>query len=253
MFKTHNNTKLTIMANKQYSKAFIPMSIILIVYSFITLIPSVSCDDTKTFIIYLGSLPKESSPSSYSPTSHHLTILQQVHNHPTSCLIRSYTKSFNGFAAKLTNDQRDKIAEMDEVVSVFESKQLRIQTTRSWDFMGFLETKATNKNLSTKSSDVVVGVLDTGVWPESESFSDNGLSDVPKKWRGTCAGGKNFTCNKKIIGARHYPASIDSARDGFGHGTHTASIAAGNIVHGVSFFGIANGMCVCVCIHRILN
>ncbi|KAI9114709.1 hypothetical protein K1719_014407 [Acacia pycnantha] len=237
---------------KQYCKAFIYVSFILIAF-LITLIPSVSCDDdvdTKTYIIYLGSLLKESaSSSSSSPTSYHLTILQQVTNNnngvmnASSCLIRSYTKSFNGFAAKLTRHQRDKIAEMTEVVSVFESKTLTIQTTRSWDFMGFVDT-AMRRNRSSSSSaesDVVVGLIDTGIWPESESFSDQGLGNVPKKWKGTCAGGKNFTCNKKIIGARHYTEGGDSARDEEGHGTHTASTAAGNTVHGVSFYGIANG------------
>ncbi|XP_028805274.1 LOW QUALITY PROTEIN: subtilisin-like protease SBT4.3 [Neltuma alba] len=235
---------------KQNSIALISLYfVILLASSFIPFL----CDannsesDTKTYIIYLGSLssvPKELS--SYSPTSHHLSILQQVSNggltainDATSSLIRSYTKSFNGFAAKLTSDQRDRIAEMDEVVSVFESKKLRIQTTRSWDFMGFVEK--TIKRNSSAESDVVVGVIDTGVWPESESFSDEGLSDVPEKWRGTCAGGKNFTCNKKIIGARFYSERRDSARDEHGHGTHTASIAAGNIVDGVSFYGLANG------------
>ncbi|XP_054797645.1 subtilisin-like protease SBT4.8 [Prosopis cineraria] len=200
-------------------------------------------DDTKTYIVYMGSLPR--GLPDYSPTSHHLRILHQVlnddvngiNNDATSSLIRSYRKSFNGFAAKLTSDQRDKIAEMDEVVSVFESKQLRIQTTRSWDFMGFTES-AIKRNVSAES-DVIVGVIDTGVWPESESFSDEGLSDVPKKWRGTCAGGRNFTCNKKVIGARSYAS--DSARDENGHGSHTASIAAGNLVNGVNFYGIANG------------
>ena len=56
---------------------------------------------------------------------------------------------------------------------------------------------------------------------------------------GTCAGGKNFTCNNKIIGARFY--ITDSARDVVGHGSHAASIAAGNDVNDVSFYGIAQG------------
>ncbi|XP_054797646.1 subtilisin-like protease SBT4.3 [Prosopis cineraria] len=204
-------------------------------------------DDTKTYIVYMGSLPR--GLPDYSPTSHHLRILHEVlnddvngiNNDATSSLIRSYTKSFNGFAAKLTSDQRDKIAEMDEVVSVFESKPLRIQTTRSWDFMGFTESAI--KRNATAESDVIVGIIDSGIWPESESFSDEGLSDVPKKWRGTC-GGKNFTCNKKIIGARFYDYAQgrrDTARDELGHGTHTASIAAGNKVHGVNFYGMASG------------
>ena len=84
-------------------------------------------------------------------------------------------------------------------------------------------------------------MIDTGIWPESESFSDENFRLVPKKWRGTCAVEKNFTCNKKLIGARFDVAGLDLARDVVGHGTHTASIAVGNIVNNASFYGIAQG------------
>ena len=54
-----------------------------------------------------------------------------------------------------------------------------------------------------------------------------------------------MSCYSKIIGARYYgasrPRSYRSARDYDGHGSHTASIAAGNIVNDVSFFGLAEG------------
>ncbi|XVE79674.1 hypothetical protein DITRI_Ditri14bG0077100 [Diplodiscus trichospermus] len=151
-------------------------------------------------------------------------------------LIRSYTKSFNGFAAWLTNEEAKKLAGMEGVVSVFPSKTYHFQTTRSWDFMGFNVTATRNK---TAESDVIIGVIDSGIWPESESFSDEGFGPPPKKWKGSCSGGKNFTCNNKLIGARVY--ITDSARDTEGHGTHTASTAAGNNVENVSLFGFAKG------------
>ncbi|XP_030964246.1 subtilisin-like protease SBT4.3, partial [Quercus lobata] len=54
-----------------------------------------------------------------------------------------------------------------------------------------------------------------------------------------------LSCYSKIIGARYYgasrPNSSPSARDNHGHGSHTASTAAGNIVNDVSFFGLAQG------------
>ncbi|KAM2544260.1 hypothetical protein TB1_015970 [Malus domestica] len=92
---------------------------------------------------------------------------------------------------------------------------------------------------ATTESDFIVGVMDTGIWPEVESFKEEGFGPPPKKWKGVCEGGKNFTCNKKIVGARYY--LTDSARDFWGHGTHCASIVARSPVKDVSFYGLANG------------
>ncbi|MED6209938.1 hypothetical protein PIB30_059461 [Stylosanthes scabra] len=196
-------------------------------------------DNPKLHIVYMGSLPE--TINSYSPTSHHLNLLQQVldgSSNPANSLVRSYKRSFNGFAAMLTNEQAAKLAEMEDVVSVFPSMTFQTQTTRSWDFLGF--PKAVKRQPRSIESNLVVGVIDTGIWPESESFNDKGFTGpAPKKWKGTCAGGKNFTCNKKLIGARFYVD--DSARDGIGHGSHTASTAAGNYVDDVGFYGIAQG------------
>jgi subtilisin family serine protease len=104
---------------------------------------------------------------------------------------------------------------------------------------------------------VIVGVLDTGIYPEHPSFADrptdtNGRRlyrgpayQPPKIWRGICQAGASFpatACNNKLIGARYFLAGFGaenlhekeflSPRDANGHGSHTASTAAGN--YGVS-------------------
>jgi N12 class adenine-specific DNA methylase len=128
-------------------------------------------ETTKLYIVYMGALPKEAS---YSPTSHHLSILQQViydsdiENH----LVQSYKRSFNGFSVILNDQQRDKLVGMKGVVSVFPSQEYHLQTTRSWDFLGLPHSIKRGK---TVESDLVIGVLDTGIWPESKSFNDNGM------------------------------------------------------------------------------
>ncbi|CAN8301360.1 unnamed protein product [Cochlearia groenlandica] len=204
-------------------------------------IVSANIDDPQhkqVYVVYMGSLP---SKPEYTPISHHMNILQEVTGESLTegRLVRSYKRSFNGFAAKLTKSEREQVAGMEGVVSVFPSKNLKIHTTNSWDFMGLKEGKNTKRNLAVES-DTIIGVIDTGIWPESESFSDKGFGPPPKKWKGVCSGGgKNFTCNNKLIGARDYTG--EGTRDNQGHGTHTASIAAGNAVAGASFFGIGNG------------
>ncbi|KZV44979.1 Subtilase 4.13 isoform 2 [Dorcoceras hygrometricum] len=199
-----------------------------------------SDQERKIYVVYMGNLGRteQSSPA------YHLNMVKEVvdSRFRGQSLVRSYTRSFNGFAAYLTHEEHEKLARKEEIVSIFPSTTLHTQTTRSWDFMGFDENVRRNP---TVESDMIVGVIDTGIWPESESFIDKGFSPPPKKWKGVCKGGQNFTCNNKIIGARYYksinPSKEDSARDSEGHGSHTSSIAAGNYVKDASFYGIANG------------
>ncbi|CAH2034302.1 unnamed protein product [Thlaspi arvense] len=193
--------------------------------------------DQQAYVVYMGSLP---SSEDYSPMSIHMNIIQEVTGKSSieDRLVRSYKRSFNGFVARLTESERERVAKMEGVVSVFPNKKLKLQTTTSWDFMGLKEGKRTKRNPAVES-DIIIGVIDNGITPESESFSDKGFGPPPKKWKGVCSGGNNFTCNNKLIGARYYTGI--GARGYRGHGTHTASTAAGNAVEDISFFGLGNG------------
>jgi hypothetical protein len=114
--------------------------------------------------------------------------------HPCSSaldrIVYSYRRSINGFAARLTEQERQKLSTMEGVVSVFPSRTYQLQTTRSWDFLGL--PRNARRSLPTEG-EVIVGMLDTGVWPDSPSFSDDGLGPPPGRWKGAC---HNFTCNK---------------------------------------------------------
>ncbi|GLJ54872.1 hypothetical protein SUGI_1178360 [Cryptomeria japonica] len=176
-------------------------------------------------------------------------------------VIHHYGKSFRGFSALLTQEEAASLAEMDGIVSVFESKTWRVHTTHSWEFLGVnkIHLGSNTDYLSNVQSDVIIGVIDTGIWPESESFSDECLSKVPSRFKGTCETGVGFNasnCNRKIIGARFYFKGFEaengplesfggkffrSPRDADGHGSHTASIAAGALVKNASVFGIGKG------------
>ncbi|KAG6621225.1 hypothetical protein I3842_Q027800 [Carya illinoinensis] len=205
---------------------------------------SASQNDRKAYIVYMGERGRPQDEVSTS--SLHTSMLQEVIDSNTGpeSLLYSYKRSFNGFAAKLTKEEAQRMAGMEGVVSIFPNKQNKLHTTRSWDFLGFsLQVERT-----TVESDIIIGVLDSGIWPESNSFSDKGFGPPPSKWKGTCRASTNFTCNNKIVGARYYHSNgvflendIRSPRDSDGHGTHTASIAAGNVVNMASVQGLGSG------------
>lgn len=105
------------------------------------------------------------------------------------------------------------------------------------------------------------------MWSESGSFKDDGMTmEVPSKWKGICEVGQNFNslmCNPKLIGVRFFNKGLikahpdklitmNSGRDTMGHGTFIASVAAGNFVSGVSFFGYAKRVARCVAPHARL-
>ncbi|CAN0909585.1 unnamed protein product [Linum grandiflorum] len=204
--------------------------------------------DRKSYIVYMG---KRHEGGEAAALSLHLNMLQEAigSEFSSESLLRSFKRTFNGFvAAHLTDHQVSKIAAMPGVVSVFPNRKNKLLTTRSWDFMGFTQQLARR---ASSESDVIIGVFDSGIWPESESFNDKGLGPPPSKWKGgACqfSPESNFTCNNKIIGAKFYrtdkvfgPGDVRSPVDSNGHGTHVAATAAGGVVDGASLYGLGKG------------
>ena len=174
--------------------------------------------------------------------------------------LHSYGYTFNGFAAELTEVQVQKLAANPGVLAVTKDELRKVDTSTTPAFLG-LDGKNGFWREFAKGEDVVIGVVDTGVWPELKSFSDKKHLDRSKKnddddeelaydklrgWNGTCVDGEEFIatkhCNRKLIGARFYnsgfggatgikklfPYEFLSPRDYDGHGTHTASTSGGN-------------------------
>ncbi|KAK6130842.1 hypothetical protein DH2020_035411 [Rehmannia glutinosa] len=158
-----------------------------------------------------------------------------------------------GLDTELGDPSSDKLNNFD-MDDVWADDIITPDTTHSYKFLN-LNTATGLWPASDYGKDVIIGVIDTGIWPESPSFKDDEMTEVPARWKGICEVGEEFNsslCNKKIIGARYFREGIrtanpgvtipmNSARDIDGHGTHTASITAGNYVDGVSFFGYAPG------------
>ncbi|KAJ4720776.1 Subtilisin-like protease [Melia azedarach] len=171
-------------------------------------------------------------------------------------IIHVYKTVFHGFSTRLTPQQVQQLKNRPEIVGVLEDKTRRILTTRSPRFLGLIKDAKPSNDILKQSdygSNVIIGVLDSGVWPERQSFHDKDLDPIPSHWKGVCEGGEDFPktlCNKKLIGVRYFHSNLGSnknelenvsARDNHGHGTHTASTIAGRSVDNASLLGFAKG------------
>lgn len=212
----------------------------------------------ETFIVRINN---ELKPANFSDVDEWyksiLTSLSIRPNGDSYPVIYVYKTVFHGFSARLTLEQADALKAHPSVVGVFPDQTYELHTTRTPHFLGLnsYHHPAGLLKESDMGSDVVIGIIDTGIWPESPSFRDDGLGPIPAHFKGACEGGKDFPsslCNKKLVGVRYFldgmssdsvcPAQLESARDVIGHGTHTASTAAGRaLVGNSSFFGYAQG------------
>ncbi|KAI6688100.1 hypothetical protein NL676_024928 [Syzygium grande] len=173
----------------------------------------------------------------------------------SSKLIYSYTHVMQGFSATLSPSELEALKNTPGYLSSMKDLPVKVDTTHSPQFLG-LNSNFGAWPTSDYGKDVIVGLVDTGVWPESPSFNDDGMTAIPAKWKGECEVGTQFNasmCNKKLIGARFFnkalvaknpniTISMNSTRDTEGHGTHTSTTAAGNYVADASYFGYAPGI-----------
>ena len=88
-------------------------------------------------------------------------------------IARSYTTAINGFAADLTAQQAAKLASEPGVLAVTKTTLRQITTDQSPDFLGMPALWGAAGGQSRAGAGVVVGVLDTGIWPENASFAPN--------------------------------------------------------------------------------
>ncbi len=202
------------------------------------------------------------------------------------------TIASNSFTTELSAEQATELAADRDVLMLTKDTAFAMDTWNTPRFLGLESASGTGTGgvwaatggVEDAGRGVVVGILDSGIWPESASFAGAPLKDKPsgkgtpylsggntikmkkadgKQFRGACETGQQWDasdCNEKLIGARYYPeafvASVKPAdrdpnefispRDGDGHGSHTASTAAGNFgvpasVEGRSF-GKVSGM-----------
>ena len=202
--------------------------------------------------------------------------------------IYSYKYAINGFAARMSVAEAQKLADLDEVLGVWEDEVRPLATNHSASFLGLFDSVNGLRSKHALDGDgVIIGVIDSGIAPEHPALQDTREADRPRvcrsswgettflgkwlchrydkrpdvlnfealeNWNGECETGERFdasNCNNKLIGARWFvdgannTGPIDknefrSPRDADGHGTHTATTAAGNSTR-ASIFGTLIG------------
>lgn len=223
----------------------------------------------QSYIVHMEKLdPSVTVSTSRTPLSRYTQLLLDVQQRagitvnsdgspsPSRVPIHVYERVLSGFSARLTSTEVPLLRNSNGVLGVYPDVVRSLQTTRTPEFLG-LNTMLGLWPQAHFGDDVILGVFDSGVWPERESFSDVGYGPIPTRWNGTCQTGTDWNttnCNKKLIGARYFSAGYEQAtgplnetlesrspRDTHGHGTHTASTAAGNPVEGANLYGFANG------------
>ncbi|KAB1207776.1 Subtilisin-like protease [Morella rubra] len=178
-----------------------------------------------------------------------------VEQQSSPSLLYVYNNALHGFSAFLCKDELKSLKKSRGFVSASKDKPVKLETTYTPQYLSLNPFHGLWLD-SNYGEDVIIGIIDSGIWPEHPSFKDDGMSArVPAKWQGSCQEGEDFNssnCNLKLIGAKYFNEAVshalegrkirmNSARDITGHGTVVASVAAGNYVNGASYFGYAEG------------
>lgn len=167
---------------------------------------------------------------------------------PDAEKIYSYRFGLNGFAARMTAAQAHKLENIPEVLRVWEDEVRPLATNFS---PGFLELFDNERGLrgpeSLDGDGVIIGFIDSGVYPEHpalkdtkeadrpsacqgtwaeasflgrwlchpyEKLDDQLVFDPPENWNGICQTGERFeetNCNNKLIGARFFIAGAENS------------------------------------------
>ena len=180
---------------------------------------------------------------------------------PTARVGSRINTVFGGVAARIPARSVEAILKIEGVVAVQYDSLRKPLTDASPGFIGANPVYDKLATTANAGQGIILGDLDTGVWPEHPSFEDLGNLAAPPGPARTCEFGDNpltpaadpFECNNKLIGGEAFldtylsdpdraaDETFTTARDSSGHGTHTTSTAAGNIVDSAPVFGVERG------------
>ncbi|KAL9317509.1 hypothetical protein ACSQ67_014026 [Phaseolus vulgaris] len=189
------------------------MSLIVTIFLLLCILSSANAEFAKkTYIIQMDKYAKPDTFSSHiewytSKVKSILSISVEAEMEKEERIIYTYQTAFHGMAAKLSREEAERLEAEEGVVAIFPDTKYQLHTTRSPTFLGLEPAQSTKVWSETLANyDVTVGVLDTGIWPESESFNDTGMRSVPSHWKGACETGREVSLGtgRKITGTSLY-------------------------------------------------
>ena len=178
---------------------------------------------------------------------------------------KSFLTVYGGVEAQIPANQVSSLLRIEGVAAV-QRDTLNQPLDDNTQFIGATKVWPSLGGRRTAGSNVIVGVLDTGIWPEHPMMSNQGIPAPDGGLRGCQFGngsdpllGPAFSCNNKLIGAYAFTdtylalvgsdghefcddaAGVCSPRDSEGHGTHTTTTAAGDCVNSAVLYGVQRG------------
>ncbi len=152
-----------------------------------------------------------------------------------------YEHATNGIALQLTPAEAAELAKLDGVRSVAPEFHRFLHTNRGpqWINADDIWSGAANGGVQRRGEGVIVGVIDTGINRTHNAFTGAGFTNPLGSFRGYCTVDAS-ACNNKLIGLWDFTTATNGLADPTdtdGHGTHTASTAAGNAF--LTYSGVA--------------
>jgi hypothetical protein len=157
--------------------------------------------------------------------------------------VHKYRFASNGMAVDLTPAEAEILAESPLVRSINRDSRHKVETFAGPQWLGAEALWNGDAGFSsTRGENIVMGIIDSGINWEHPSFDnpspDGYIHENPFGTTLGLCGEEDVVCNGKIIGVYDFvednPSTEDvveentNGRDNTGHGSHVASIAAGN-------------------------
>ncbi|KAI5439381.1 hypothetical protein KIW84_024961 [Lathyrus oleraceus] len=119
-------------------------------------------------------MAKSEMPSIFTHHSHWFQSTMRWIS-PSAQILYTYDRVVHGFFTTLTVKKVQRLSNQSGILKISPDKKYQLFMTKSPQFLGLERIHATLPALSNKSiEDILVGVIETSIWPESKSFDDAG-------------------------------------------------------------------------------